>query len=72
MRLEEIEKLPRGQRWNAVHETVLAYIAARPDEDAARVTAAMRDAGYSALADAHENLRWEASFDRRKLRPPSA
>jgi RecB family exonuclease len=61
-----LERAPRRQRWNALHDMVVSAIAARPDSEAAAVTAALRGAGYAAAADAHENTRWEARFERRR------
>lgn len=60
-----LERTPRRQRSNVLHDMALAAIASRPDSEAATVTAALRAAGYSAAADAHENTRWEASWLRK-------
>jgi hypothetical protein len=63
MKLEEIEKLPRRQRWNAIHEAALASLAAcSPAQIAARLAAFEGHPARGAFA----NLVWEASFERRR------
>lgn len=67
-----LARTPKKLRWDVMHRAAVAAIASRPDSEAAKYTAALRMLGYSAAADAHENLVWEASFCRGAVMPHSA
>jgi len=67
--LTELARVPRGQRWQALHDMTVRRIAAEHAEAAARQVAALRGAGYVDIANSVENLAWEASFERRIAQP---
>lgn len=67
--LTELARTPRRKRLQTLHAMTVRAMAAQPAEVAARHAAALRAAGYAEIANAVENLAWEAGFERRIAQP---